>query len=95
MKKFFFILFFAVAYLSSEVRAATLPDDIPVLKINVESTPIEIIIHDSLAGALKGSPLYGDNLYGKSEQTPLCLTATKLEFIHPVKKELMTFNLIN
>lgn len=64
MKKFFFILFFAVAYLSSEVRAATLPDDIPVLKINVESTPIKIIIHDSLAGALKGSPLYGDNLAG-------------------------------
>ena len=42
--------------------------------------------------ASRSHPLYGDNLYGRGEQTPLCLTATKLEFFHPVKKDLMTFN---
>ena len=39
----------------------------------------------------RNHPLYGDNRYGKCDNEQLCLTATKLEFMHPVKHELMTF----
>ena len=36
-------------------------------------------------------PLYGDQRYGEQDKKQIALYAYKLEFIHPVKKELMTF----
>lgn len=39
----------------------------------------------------RGFPLYGDNKYGFQDGKQLCLTASKLEFIHPIKKEVMKF----
>lgn len=41
--------------------------------------------------ASRGYPLYGDQRYGKMDKKQIALFAYKLEFIHPVKKELMTF----
>lgn len=38
-----------------------------------------------------GHPLYGDQRYGIQDKKQLALFAYKLEFIHPVTKELMTF----
>ena len=38
-----------------------------------------------------GSPLYGDNRYGKEDKKQLCLFAYKLEFTHPVTKEKLVF----
>ena len=38
-----------------------------------------------------GCPLYGDQRYGKKDKKQLCLFAYKLEFIHPVTKEKLTF----
>ncbi len=39
----------------------------------------------------RGYPLYGDNRYGEKDNKQLALYAYKLEFIHPVTKELMVF----
>lgn len=39
----------------------------------------------------RGYPLYGDQRYGKMDKKQLALFAYKLEFIHPVTKEKMTF----
>lgn len=36
-------------------------------------------------------PLYGDQKYGKNDNKQICLWAYELEFIHPVKKEIMKF----
>ena len=36
-------------------------------------------------------PLYGDQRYGKNDKKQIALHAYKIEFIHPVKKELMIF----
>ena len=36
-------------------------------------------------------PLYGDQRYGKQDKKQIALYAYKLEFIHPVTKEIMTF----
>lgn len=41
--------------------------------------------------AHSGFPLYGDQLYGVEDKEQIALFAYKLEFIHPVTKELMTF----
>ncbi len=38
-----------------------------------------------------GYPLCGDQRYGKQDKTMLALVAYKLEFLHPVKKEVMKF----
>lgn len=38
-----------------------------------------------------GSVLYGDQRYGKMDKKQLCLYAYKLEFVHPVTKEYLTF----
>lgn len=37
------------------------------------------------------TPLYGDQLYGKQDKLPIALYAYKLEFIHPVTKEELSF----
>ncbi len=37
-------------------------------------------------------PLYGDQRYGKEDKKQLALFAYKLEFIHPVSKETLTFS---
>ena len=41
--------------------------------------------------ASRGYPLYGDQRYGKNDKKQIALFAYKLEFVHPVKKEKMTF----
>ena len=41
--------------------------------------------------ASRGYPLYGDQRYGKEDKNQLALFCYKLEFIHPVKKEKMSF----
>lgn len=40
-----------------------------------------------------GHPLYGDQRYGIQDKKQIALYAYKLEFIHPTKKEKMTFTL--
>lgn len=42
----------------------------------------------------RGYPIYGDNRYGKGEKEPIALFAYKLSFKHPVKDEIMNFELI-
>ena len=39
----------------------------------------------------RGYPLVGDNRYGNDKYKEIGLTAYQLSFVHPVKKELMTF----
>ena len=39
----------------------------------------------------RGYPLYGDQRYGEENKKQLALFCYKLEFIHPVKKEKMSF----
>ena len=41
--------------------------------------------------ASRGHSLYGDQRYGIQDNKQIALWAYKLEFIHPVKKELMSF----
>lgn len=41
--------------------------------------------------ASRKHPLYGDQRYGIQDNNQIALWAYKLEFIHPVKKELMNF----
>ncbi len=41
--------------------------------------------------ASRKHPLYGDQRYGKRDNNQIALWAYKLEFIHPVKKTLMSF----
>lgn len=41
-----------------------------------------------------GHPLYGDQLYGKKNNKQIRLFAYKLEFIHPVTKEKLSFKLL-
>lgn len=43
--------------------------------------------------ASRGYPLCGDQRYGKIDNTQIALFAYKLEFIHPVKREKMSFSL--
>ena len=40
----------------------------------------------------RGHALYGDQRYGISDDNQIALWAYELKFVHPVKKELMTFN---
>ena len=41
--------------------------------------------------ASRGHYLYGDQRYGKKDNKQIALWAYKLEFVHPIKKELMHF----
>ena len=41
--------------------------------------------------ASRGYPLYGDQRYGRLDNKQLALHAYKLSFVHPIKKEVMTF----
>ena len=43
--------------------------------------------------ASRGYPLYGDQRYGKQDKKQLALFCYKLDFIHPVKKEKMSFKM--
>ena len=40
----------------------------------------------------RGYSLYGDQRYGKNDNKQIALWAYKLEFMHPVKKEMMSFS---
>lgn len=42
----------------------------------------------------RGHALCGDQRYGKQDNTQICLYAYKLEFVHPVNKEKLCFELI-
>ena len=42
----------------------------------------------------QGYPLFGDQLYGVKNNEQIRLFAYKLEFIHPVTKEIMKFKLL-
>ncbi|MBR1386210.1 MAG: RluA family pseudouridine synthase [Bacilli bacterium] len=42
--------------------------------------------------ASRGYPLYGDQRYGKCDNKQIALWAYSLEFVHPVKKEMMKFS---
>ena len=44
--------------------------------------------------ASRGYPLIGDNRYGIDKEKNIGLFAYKLEFMHPVKKEMMVFSFI-
>lgn len=39
----------------------------------------------------RGYPLYGDQRYGRQDKKQIALFANRLEFVHPVKKEVMIF----
>ncbi len=41
--------------------------------------------------ASRKHPLYGDQRYGKRDNNQIALWAYKLEFVHPIKKTLMSF----
>ena len=42
--------------------------------------------------ASRNHPLYGDQRYGKCDNKQIALWAYKLSFVHPIKKEMMTFS---
>lgn len=42
----------------------------------------------------RGYPIYGDNRYGKGEKEPIALFSYRLSFKHPVKDEIMNFELL-
>ena len=39
----------------------------------------------------RNHPLYGDQKYGINDNKQICLWAYELEFVHPIKKEIMNF----
>lgn len=43
--------------------------------------------------ASRGYPLCGDQRYGKLDKTQIALCAYKLEFVHPISKEIMKFEI--
>lgn len=43
--------------------------------------------------ASRGYPLCGDQRYGKSDKTQIALCAYKLEFVHPISKDVMKFEI--
>ena len=43
--------------------------------------------------ASRGYPLCGDQRYGRRDKTQIALCAYKLEFVHPVSKEIMKFEI--
>ena len=65
--------------------------DLSLVKINLETGRHHQI---RVGFASRNYPLIGDNRYGNDKEREIGLFAYKLEFIHPVKKELMTFTYI-
>ena len=65
--------------------------DLSLVKINLETGRHHQI---RVQFASRNHPLIGDNRYGIDKEKEIGLFAYKLEFIHPVKKEMMTFTFI-
>jgi len=63
-------------------------NDLSLIKVNLETGRHHQI---RLQMSNISHPLYGDQRYGKQDKKQLALFSYKLEFIHPVTKELMTF----
>ena len=42
----------------------------------------------------RSHPLFGDQRYGKQDNKQICLWAYEIEFLHPVKKEMMKFRFL-
>ena len=66
-------------------------EDLSLLKINLETGRHHQI---RLQMSNINHPLYGDQRYGKQDNKQIALYAYKLEFIHPVTKEEMSFKLL-
>jgi len=66
-------------------------EDLSLLKINLETGRHHQI---RLQMSNINHPLYGDQRYGKQDNKQIALYAYKLEFIHPVTKEEMSFRLL-
>ena len=63
-------------------------NDLSLIKVNLKTGRHHQI---RLQMSNIGHPLYGDQRYGNQDKKQLALFAYKLEFIHPVTKEPMTF----
>lgn len=76
------------AVLEYEVLKYDVKENLSLLKINlVTGRHHQIRVQMSNIS----HPIYGDQRYGSQDKKQLALYAYKLEFIHPVKKELMVF----
>ncbi len=76
------------AILEYEVLKYDKKDDLSLLKINlITGRHHQIRVQMSNIS----HPIYGDQRYGYQDKKQIALYAYKLEFIHPVKKELMKF----
>ena len=64
-------------------------NDLSLIKVNLKTGRHHQI---RLQMSNIGHPLYGDQRYGIQDKKQLALFAYKLEFIHPVTKEPMTFS---
>lgn len=74
--------------LEYEVLKYDKENDLTLLKINlITGRHHQIRVQMSH----NGNPIYGDQRYGYQDKKQIALYAYKLEFIHPVKKDLMTF----
>ena len=63
-------------------------NELSLIKVNLETGRHHQI---RLQMSNSGYPLYGDQRYGIQDKKQIALYAYKLEFIHPVTKEQMTF----
>ena len=66
-------------------------NDLSLIKVNLETGRHHQI---RLQMSNINHALYGDQRYGVQDKKQIALYAYKLEFIHPVTKELMTFKLL-
>ena len=66
-------------------------NDLSLIKVNLETGRHHQI---RLQMSNIDHPLYGDQRYGLQDKKQIALYAYKLEFIHPVTKEKMTFELL-
>ena len=66
-------------------------DDLSLLEIELKTGRNHQI---RLQFASRGYPLYGDNKYGYDQNKTLGLFAYKLEFPHPISKEILSFKSI-
>ena len=78
-----------------EGKYAELEYDVLKTKNNLTLVDINLMTgrHHQIRVQFKniGHPLYGDQRYGIQDKKQIALYAYKLEFIHPTKKEKMTF----
>ncbi len=76
------------AELSYELIAYNQEKDWSLAKVNLQTGRHHQI---RVQFSSRGYPLVGDNRYGKDNEKNIGLFSYKLSFIHPIKKELLTF----